>query len=86
MKRIRAWIYFISFIAALAIFSTRPQIEVYFQYLWFGGMLILSVVCVWRWLNDPLDARDVGFDLSRLPLPRSWKRWMYDEPRDSENS
>jgi hypothetical protein len=64
---------------ALAALSTRPDVEVYFTYLWGAGMLVFSVVVLWRWWQDPQDPRDVGFGIARLPLPRSWKRWIYDE-------
>jgi hypothetical protein len=79
MKRIRPWIYFVSFLVFYGALSTKPELDDYFQYVFFAAIFVLSVICVWRWWNDPQDPRDVGFGMSRLPLPASWKRWIYDE-------
>ena len=86
MKRIRAWLYFIAFIVVLAALSTKPQVEDYFQYFWLPCILILSVVSLWRWWNNSEDSRDMGFGIGRLPLPKRWKQWIYDEPTDRKNS
>ena len=84
-QAIRPWIYFAVFIAAYGGLSTRPDLEDYLQYVWFAGLLILSVISLWRWFNDPHDPRDVGFGIARWPLPESWKRWMYDERNDPKD-
>jgi hypothetical protein len=47
--------------------------------------LILSVVSLWRWWNNLEDSRDMGFGVGRLPLPKRWKQWIYDEPTDRKN-
>jgi hypothetical protein len=84
-QTIRPWIYFTAFIAVYGALSTRPDLEDYVQYTWFAGLLILSVICLWRWFKDPNDPRYAGLGISRWPLPQSWKRWMYDERNDSKH-
>jgi hypothetical protein len=84
-QTIRPWLYFAAFITVYGALSTRPDLEDYFQFLWLAGLLILSVIYLWRWWNAPEDARAVGFGINRWPLPQSWKRWIFDEPNEPKN-
>jgi len=94
MKRIRPWLYFLLFLVALAALSTfRERFpDLYGDYalvasaIWGFGVIVLSVVTVRRH-GRPIDPADHGgFGMAGLPLPRSWKRWVYDErPHEKKN-
>ena len=87
MKRARPWLYFIFFLVTLAALSTFREAfpEVYHKYalvaatIWIFGVIVLSAVTLHRH-GRPTDSTDGGgFGMAGLPLPRSWKRWIYDE-------
>ena len=95
MKKARPWLYFLLSIFVIAALSTLSKTapELYDGYAWtfsallLGATLVLSVVALRRWRkheNDPTDPG--GFGLAALPLPRSWKRWIYDEPTEKKRS
>jgi hypothetical protein len=87
MKRARPWLYFLLFIFTLAGLSAFRDAapEIYRGYavaaviIWFLGVVVLSQVTLQR-RGRPSDPADQGgFGMANLPLPRSWKRWIYDE-------
>jgi hypothetical protein len=82
MKRLRPWLYFALFLLVFGILSTARTLSGYYGYFSLALIVIFSLIVVWRWWKDPHDPRDAGFGMSRLPLPRSWKRWLYDEHDD----
>jgi hypothetical protein len=82
MKPLRPWLYFALFQLVFGILSTAQTLRGYYGYFSLALIVIFSVIIVWRWWKDPHDPRDVGFGMSRLPLPRRWKRWLYDEHDD----
>ena len=95
MKKAVPWLYFllsISVLASLSIMSDRaPTVYDRFAWmffpLWAGGALILSIVVLRRWWKRETDGTDAGgFGMAALPLPRSWKRWMYDEPAEKKSN
>ena len=87
MNRARPWLYFLFFLFALAALSTfrESSPDVYGRYalvgaaIWCLAVIVLSAVTLHRQgrPNDPADHG--GFGMANLPLPRSWKRWIYDE-------
>ena len=94
MKRLRAWLYFLLFLfifVGLSILrETSP--DVYDRYasvlsaVWYFGVVILSLAALrqWRKPRHPKDAG--GFGVAGLPLPRTWKRWIYDERGDDKKN
>jgi len=95
MKRARPWLYFLFFIVALATISALRAMsrDTYERYasvaiaIWVLSVIVLSVIALYR-RGTSTDSRDGGgFGMAALPLPRSWKRWIYDEsPDDKKNS
>jgi len=91
MKRIRPWLYFVFFVLILAALSMFRETfpDVYARYALMAttiialGIVTLSVVTLHR-RGRPTDPTDGGgFGMANLPLPKSWKRWVYDE-RDNK--
>ena len=87
MRGIRPWLYFLFFLATLAALSTFRKTfpDVYERSalvavaIWIFGVVIVSAVSLYRH-GRPTDSTDRGgFGMAGLPLPRSWKRWIYDE-------
>jgi hypothetical protein len=87
MKRTRPWLYFVFFLVTLAALSTFRETlpDLYGQYalvaatVWISGVIVLSAVTLYRH-GRSTDSKDHGgFGMAGLPLPRSWKRWIYDE-------
>jgi hypothetical protein len=87
MNKVRPWLYFLFFILALATLSAFRETlpDVYGRYalvaaaIWIFAVIILSAVTLRRH-GRPTDSTDPGgFGMAALPLPRSWKRWIYDE-------
>ena len=87
MERIRPWLYFLFFVLMLAALSTFRETspDVYGRYalvalaVLFFGVIVLSAITLHRH-GKPTDPTDPGgFGMAGLPLPRSWKRWIYDE-------
>lgn len=82
MRRLRAVFYFLCFLAACEVFPQIPHAGDYFRYSTLAIVVVLSVLTLWQWWNMPEGSRTVGFGIGRLPLPASWKRWLYDEPEN----
>ena len=87
MKRTRPWLYFLTFIFLLAGLSafrqTAPDVyepvALLFGVLWFITVIVLSVLVVLgKW--KPMHPKNAsGFGMAGVPLPRTWKRWIYDD-------
>jgi len=86
MKRARPWLYFITFVSILALLSafrnTAPdvydELALAADVLWLAAVVVMSCVVIHRTWKRSSNAVD-GFELAGLPLPKTWKRWIYDE-------
>ena len=95
MVRARPWLYFVMFVAALAAVSivketfpdTYERGALLVTAIWILGIIVLSAITLHRHGRRTHSRGTEGFGMAALPLPRSWKQWIYDERgRDKKNS